>query len=130
MFLLDIIEYNYRKDTRGNWSATRSWQIAIYHDTAKIVSSEIYRFFRACFTTSWSIMMWNHDRSWNVVSITIVIDHDLLWCITMWKIQMREAQHCTCVRIECRSSVFPLSSTAWHRKWMNVDPFMVFRYDT
>ena len=38
-------------------------------------------------------MMWNHDRSWTVVSITIVVDHDLLWCILMWKIQMREVQN-------------------------------------
>ncbi len=43
-----------------------------------------------CISWSWFIMMWNHDRSWTVVSITIVVGRNLLWCIPMWKIQLRE----------------------------------------
>ena len=56
-----------------------------------MTTSKIGKIFPSSQTTSWFIMMWNHDRSWTVVSITIVVYRDLLWCILMWKIQMREA---------------------------------------
>ncbi len=46
-----------------------------FHDLSWFPSSQ---------TTSRFIVTWNHDTSWNV-SITIVIDRDLLWCILMWK---------------------------------------------
>ncbi len=46
------------------------------------INFENRQIFSSSQTTSWLIMMWNHDRSWTVVSITIVVDRYLLWCIS------------------------------------------------
>ena len=67
MFLLDIIEYNSHKDTQGNWSATRSWQISIYHDTAEKSVKK--------FTDFSEHFLPHHDLSW----CEIMIDREVLF---------------------------------------------------
>ncbi len=86
---ISIVMYHDKSNHLSIGLRDKSWYIVIYPDGYwnKFVK-KFTDFFRAFFTRSRSIVMWNHDRSWNVVSITIVIDYDLLWCIPMWKIQM------------------------------------------